>query len=71
MNLPNLCHCGERLSLDDVGAEGHASVFRCHCRRCWERAQRGEGDGFIVAVDGFGSTPQAAVDDYRARVHTF
>lgn len=71
MKTAPTCHCGAKLALEDVGAEGHASVFRCHCPRCRKRADAGEGDGFIIAVDGYGSTPDAAAADWRERVKTF
>lgn len=71
MKAAPACHCGAPLDIDDVGAEGHASVYRCHCPRCRKRADAGEGDGFIIAVDGYGSTPESAAADYSDRVNMF
>jgi hypothetical protein len=65
------CHCGARLHVEDVGADGHASQYRCHCPRCHKRASAGDGDGFVIDVDGFGPTPEAAIADRGARVDTF
>ncbi len=61
------CHCGALLAIEDVGAEGHAPVYRCSCPRCHDRASRGEGDGFVIDVDGYGKTPDEAAADWRSR----
>lgn len=71
MKLLNLCSCGQPLELTEMVHGNRHAGFRCHCPRCRRRADAGEGDGFIVAVTGYGDTPLAAVDDYRARVNTF
>lgn len=67
MSTAPTCHCGARLTIEAVGADG----YHCHCPRCRKRADAGEGDGFIISVDGYGKTPDAAAADWRERVKTF
>lgn len=65
------CRSGHKLDVEQVGPEGQQIVYRCHCPVCWARAQRGEGDGFIVTVNGYGPTPEAAIAEYHDRDSTF
>ena len=71
MNTVPTCHCGALLAIELVPSRETTPMYSCHCPSCRARAERGEGDGFIVDVDGYGNTPDAAAADWRSRRDTF